>query len=139
VPRHLKITLQVLDQLLVHARAERPRECCGLLAGPQETITEALPTANALESPYGFFVAPAELISSLRGLRGRGLKHLGLYHSHPEGENTPSRIDLEMAFYPACAYVIISPGPLATCPVRAFDLATGHANELAIEAITPSL
>lgn len=138
MPRHLKIAAQVLDQLVFHARADRPRECCGLLAGPQEVITEALPTANALESPREFFIAPPELITNFRALRERGLKHLGIYHSHPDGDNIPSRRDLEMAFYPACAYVIVSPVPFASRPVRAFDLASGQAIEFEIEAITSS-
>jgi proteasome lid subunit RPN8/RPN11 len=138
VARHVKVVTQVIDQLVLHARANQPVECCGLLAGPQEIITEAFPTANALESPYEFFIAPRELIAALRTMRERGLKHLGIYHSHPDSDNSPSRRDLELAFYPSCAYVIISPKACVTRPVRAFEITNGQAVELQVEAITSS-
>jgi proteasome lid subunit RPN8/RPN11 len=135
VRRALRVTAQVLDQIVSHARAEQPLECCGLLAGPQEVITEAFPTANSLDSPHEFFIPPRDLIATLRLFRERGLKHLGIYHSHPEGENAPSRRDIEMAFYPSCAYMIVCPKPSATRPVRSFTIVNGQVMELEIETI----
>ena len=136
--RTLKVTVQVLERVVSHARAEQPAECCGLLAGPQEVITEVFPTANALASPLEYFIAPHDLIATFRALRQRELKHLGIYHSHPQGENSPSRRDIEMAFYPSCAYFIISPKLSAPRPVRAFDIANGRVDELEIETIASS-
>jgi [CysO sulfur-carrier protein]-S-L-cysteine hydrolase len=131
----LKFTERVLHQIQSHARAEQPLECCGLLAGPQEVITETFPTKNALASPHDFWIDPRELITTLRTLRERGLKHLGIYHSHPQSENTPSSRDIELAFYPSCAYVIICPKPSAPRPVRAFTITNDRAMELEIESV----
>jgi [CysO sulfur-carrier protein]-S-L-cysteine hydrolase len=125
----------VLDHILSRARAELPFECCGLLAGPQEIITEAFALANTLRSAHEFFIGPRDLIATFRIFRERGLKHLGIYHSHPKGENRPSRRDIEMAFYPSCAYLIISPQPSAARPIRAFNLVNGQVTELEIQTV----
>jgi [CysO sulfur-carrier protein]-S-L-cysteine hydrolase len=135
--RCLSVAAQVMDQLVLSARADQPLECCGLLGGPHEAITEIFPTTNALESQHEFFIAPRELIAVLRMLRERGLRHLGIYHSHPDGDNTPSRRDIAMAFYPSCAYVIVSPKPHAARPVRAFQITNGNVTELEIQAVFP--
>jgi proteasome lid subunit RPN8/RPN11 len=41
-------------------------------------------------------------------IRAARLELLGIYHSHPEGENKPSPTDIARAFYPDAAYFIIS-------------------------------
>ena len=67
-----------------------------------------------------------------KGGNRQALEHLGIYHSHPQGENSPSSIDLERAFYPEVAYLIISPYPAASPPIRAFTISEGQARELQI-------
>ncbi len=130
----VKVRSPVLARILAHARADWPLECCGLLAGRHEVITDIFPTANALGSPREFFIAPPELASTFRAIRQLRLKHLGIYHSHPEGENAPSRRDIEMAFYPSCAYFVVSPKARVSC-IRAFRISNGQAAELEIEIL----
>lgn len=132
--RTVRIYASAMDTMREHARASLPKECCGLLAGSEGVISHALPLANALDSERAFFADPAELIGALRGLRSRGLKHLGIYHSHPSSENVPSRRDVEMAFYPDCAHFIISPRAPFERQVRAFNIERGNVTELSIEA-----
>lgn len=115
-----------------HAQASAPKECCGLLAGTDNAVTHSFPVSNALASEREFFADPAELIETLRALRERGLKHQGIYHSHPSSENFPSRRDVEMAFYPDCAHFIISPAALFERQVRAFRIEDGRIDELSI-------
>jgi proteasome lid subunit RPN8/RPN11 len=64
-----------------------------------------------------------------------GLEHLGIYHSHPTGENVPSPRDIERALYPDAAYLIVSSQPRAARPVRAFTIREGNVNELVIERV----
>ena len=40
----------------------------------------------------------------MREMRAAGLELLGIYHSHPNGENEPSPRDVELAYYPEAAY-----------------------------------
>lgn len=125
----------VLNAMLEQARAELPYECCGLLGGTEAEITDVFPTANALTSESEYFIAPGELIATLRLIRERGLRHRGIYHSHPRGQNFPSRRDLETAYYPACAYFIISPAATVQQQVRAFEIRGGSSAELRIEPV----
>jgi proteasome lid subunit RPN8/RPN11 len=68
-------------------------------------------------------------------MRSEGLQHLGIYHSHPKGENTPSLTDLQLAFYPDAAYVIVSPNAHSTKPVRAFRIIEAGVQELSLEIV----
>lgn len=128
----VSIQASVLDAMREHARASVPKECCGLLAGSDGAVTHSFPVANVLASEREFFADPAELISTLRALRDRGLKHQGIYHSHPSSENFPSSRDREMAFYPDCAHFIISPSAPFERQVRAFEIQNCHVTELEI-------
>lgn len=111
------------------------QECCGLLAGREGIITRILPARNALESATAFEIAPAELFQLMRQIRGEDLEMLGIYHSHPRGENRPSPRDIESAFYSDSAYFIVSPLADAAQPVRAFSIRDGRFTELQIETV----
>jgi proteasome lid subunit RPN8/RPN11 len=124
-----------LDEMLEHARARPEIECCGLLAGRDAIITDVFAARNELESATAFSIAPRELFRIFRRMRKLRLDHLGIYHSHPAGENVPSRRDLEQAYYPAAAYFILSPQPGATRPARAFRMVEGTFEECAIEVL----
>lgn len=132
----VRISSAVLDTLLAHARREGALECCGLLAGRDGVISTALPARNALASETSFEIAPAELFEMFRLMRARGLEHMGIYHSHPVGENAPSSRDIGKAYYPGVAYFIISPTPGASNAVRAFAIQEDAAEELPIEVVS---
>lgn len=108
--------------LVEEARRSRPNECCGLLGGHEHTVKEILPANNALASPTAFEIAPRELFEHMRRLRNKKLQFVGIFHSHPAGDNAPSARDRERAYYPEAAYVIVSPLADALKPVRAFRL-----------------
>ena len=85
-----------------------------------------------MQSASAYEIAPLELFSLFRRMREQSLDHLGIYHSHPRGENVPSRRDIEAAYYPDTAYFIISPRQDAARPVRAFEIRDGQVRELEI-------
>jgi proteasome lid subunit RPN8/RPN11 len=117
-------------------RQEPDRECCGLLAGREGIITHVFPTENVASDPArNYEVAPREIIRLMREFRSAGLEFLGIYHSHPHGENQPSARDIEQAYYSEEDYFIISPRPAAPKPVRAFSIRGGRATELEIEIV----
>ena len=118
------------------AQRERGRECCGLLAGHEGTITHAFSTENVASDPArNYEIAPWEIIRLMREFRAAGLEFLGIYHSHPNGENEPSPRDVELAYYSEEAYFIISPRPDTPKPVRAFSIRDGRPTELEIEIV----
>lgn len=131
----VRITRTALDRLLAEARANPSIECCGLLAGRDGVISAVLQAKNALQSASAYEISPEELFALFRRMRSEELEHLGIYHSHPKGENFPSPSDLERAFYPDAAYFIICPNAAASRPVRAFRIIEGRAREFLLELI----
>jgi proteasome lid subunit RPN8/RPN11 len=107
-----------------------------MLTGRGGMITCAFPAANAAKDPATTYeIAPKELFQLTRQIRAAGLELLGIYHSHPNGQNEPSARDIEQAYYPDVAYFIVSPLSDAKKPLRAFSIAEGQVSELKIQII----
>jgi proteasome lid subunit RPN8/RPN11 len=99
----VRVAPDVLAAIESHARAEAPRECCGLLLGtlpPASTwpeIHRAEPTRNLAIRPTRYDIDPADHFRILRDARRSGLAVLGAYHSHPASPPVPSPTDLAEA------------------------------------------
>ena len=129
---------KVYGQLLKHARRQPHRECCGILAGQDGLITQAFPAKNVAADPVrNYLIAPREIARLMVELRKRRLEFLGIYHSHPHwmDTNEPSANDIALAGYSEKIYVIVTPRPYATTPIRAFSIRGGRAMELEIEVL----
>ena len=124
-------------QDLLHATNLLPNECHLVIdleyLDPDTVISAVFPARNALQSATAYEVAPEELFALFRRMRSEGLEHLGIYHSHPQGENFPSPSDLERAFYPDAAYFIVSQNAAVFRPIRAFRIREGRAREILLE------
>ena len=129
----VRVRREIISRIREETRMAANQECCGLLAGRDGIITRILPARNAFESATAFEIAPAELFQLMRQIRGEDMEMLGIYHSHPRGENRPSPRDIESAFYSEAAYFIVSPLADAAQPVRAFSIRDGRFTELQIE------
>lgn len=132
---NLRLSRSLLETLLEEARRSLPHECCGLLGGQGREVTRIFPATNTLASPVAYEISPRELFDLFRRLRAERLELVGIYHSHPAGENAPSARDRERAYYPDVTYVILSPNPAQARPLRAFLLAEGLLEELAVEVV----
>lgn len=94
----LEVTSGVMATLREEAAQAHPLECCGLLLGQGNHITDAMPAANVHSRPERHFeIDPAALIAAHRAARAGGLDVLGYYHSHPVGIAAPSATDRELA------------------------------------------
>jgi proteasome lid subunit RPN8/RPN11 len=134
VPRQIRIQKKVLEQLVRQSKRELQQECCGLLAGRDGTLNKVFPARNAAEDKTkNYEIAPEELFGLMREIRSAGLELMGIYHSHPNGNNEPSPRDIQRAYYRGTAYFILSPQSGALHPVRVFAIRDGCATELEIE------
>ena len=93
-----------------------------MLGGKDGVVKEIFPSTNSLASPTAYEISPEELFAHFRAMREQKFSLVAIYHSHPQGENTPSRRDRERAYYPDAAYIILSPVESVEKPVRAFRL-----------------
>lgn len=131
----LELPRTLWQALLEEARRCVPQECCGLLGGRGHRVTKIFPATNQQASPVAYEIAPRELFGIFRQLRAETLELVGIYHSHPSGDNTPSPRDRELAYYPEAAYVIVSPQAGMPRPVRAFLLSPDAVWELRVEIV----
>ena len=75
-----------------HAKAAKPIESCGYLAGTKDTITHFYPMTNIDQSPEHFSFDPKEQFQVVKDARTNNLTLISVYHSHPE---TPARLSEE--------------------------------------------
>lgn len=132
----VRVRREILVKMQEEAAKTPEQECCGLLAGRGGIISEIFRARNAHANPAtGYEIAPRELFQLMREMRAQDLQLLGIYHSHPRGENRPSPTDIGQAFYPDTLYVILSPLPGTPQPIRAFLICDGEATEMTIEIV----
>jgi proteasome lid subunit RPN8/RPN11 len=132
----IRVQRKVSEELGKLALREPAFERCGLLAGRDGVITDVFPAENVASDPAkNYEIAPKEIFRMMREFRAAGIEFLGIYHSHPNGENEPSARDIELAYYSEEAYFILSPRPDAAKPARAFSIRDGRATELEIRIV----
>ena len=88
------------DELIAHARAAAPLECCGLLAGTAAGVaTTRFPIGNDAASATEYETNARDLLAAFRAIRARELELLAIYHSHPTSAALPSSRDIERNTY----------------------------------------
>jgi proteasome lid subunit RPN8/RPN11 len=107
--RYLWLTDEQARVIAGHARAEAPRETCGIIGGVDGQAKRIIPAANVAAEPLHMYTLdPAALVKAAMELRADGLEIIGFYHSHPESAPRPSQTDIRLASYPDTAYLIVS-------------------------------
>ena len=132
------IAPEVLAAIVRHARRERPKECCGLLVGRRGRVMWAVAMRNVADSRVRYRIDDAAHIEVRRVLRGFGppLAIVGVYHSHPAGDASPSETDVLEAMYPDWVQVIV--GLKGRTAVRAFRIRNGRVRALRIRKLPRS-
>lgn len=119
----LVIPQAILDDMVAHAKELAPYECCGLLAGTDQTVTKiyriknvvALEGAQQLASfdsakiahlerlspaeraEIAFVMDAQDLAMAQKDMRRNGLTLQVVYHSHPHDPARPSVTDIKIA------------------------------------------
>jgi proteasome lid subunit RPN8/RPN11 len=105
----VRISSELLDQLIAAAAASPDAEICGLLLGTAYGVTAARPAANISSDPARRFeIDPAALIAAHRESRSGGATVVGSYHSHPTGLAEPSACDAELAAADGAIWLILT-------------------------------
>jgi len=134
VPRTVRLTPELVEQLLAHARRDHPDEACGVIAGPDySTPTRFIPMVNAARSPTFYEFDSADLLRLYREMDDRDEVPSVIYHSHTATEAYPSRTDIAYASEPDAHYVLVSTrecgngeGPYE---LRSFHIVDGQVTE----------
>jgi [CysO sulfur-carrier protein]-S-L-cysteine hydrolase len=123
----------MVDEMVAHARAEAPNECCGMIAGRDGTATSIHRARNAEESPLRYVIHPTDQLRIMEEIEERGEELAAIYHSHTGSPAYPSQTDVNLAEnWPDPLYVICSLADREP-EVRAFAIRDGEVEEVALE------
>jgi [CysO sulfur-carrier protein]-S-L-cysteine hydrolase len=120
----MKISKQLIDEMVSHAREDLPNECCGMIGGRDGAAGRVVRVENAAASPLRYEMDPQGQYDALKEIEDSGEELVAIYHSHTRSAAYPSQTDVnEAVMWPEQVYVIVSLADEGAPDVKAFDLA----------------
>ncbi len=120
----MKISKNLIDEMVAHAREDLPNECCGMIGGREGEAMRVVRVENAAASPLRYEMDPQGQYDALKAIEDAGEELIGIYHSHTRSAAYPSQTDVnEARMWPEQAYVIVSLEDEEAPDVKAYDLA----------------
>jgi [CysO sulfur-carrier protein]-S-L-cysteine hydrolase len=105
----MKISKNLIDEMVSHAREDLPNECCGMIGGRDGEATRVVRVENAAASPLRYEMDPQEQYDALKAIEDAGGELLAIYHSHTKSAAYPSQTDVNQAVaWPEQVYLIVS-------------------------------
>jgi proteasome lid subunit RPN8/RPN11 len=142
-PKSFQLTAAIAAAIRAHARAESPREACGIIIGTAEAASGGValrwePTRNSLGSPTLYEIDATELLRISLAADDADEAIWGIVHSHVASKAEPSSTDVLVAGYPDALYLIVSlarghAAPDSAPGIRAWWILDGEAHEVALE------
>jgi [CysO sulfur-carrier protein]-S-L-cysteine hydrolase len=104
----MRIPQALVDEMVAHARAEDPNECCGLVSSRTGDAVKVYRTTNTEASRFRFVIDPSEQLRIYNEIEDAGLDLGAIYHSHTRSEPYPSQTDINFAKdWPGVLWIII--------------------------------
>jgi [CysO sulfur-carrier protein]-S-L-cysteine hydrolase len=127
----------LLDELIGHAVAEAPNECCGVVSvahGDPPLAVAVHRLRNTAASPLRFEVDPLEHLRVEEAIDDAGHRLGAIYHSHTRTAPYPSQTDINFAVnWGGVEWIIIGVADLEGPDVRSYLIAGGEVTEVPIE------
>ena len=118
--RALLLPEDITAEIILHAKDEAPNECCGVLLGKGDAVSEVRRARNVKASPVEYELDPKEHVNILRAADDARLDVVGFYHSHTFSEAYPSITDISKMSDWGYFYLIASLADAAAPVVRAY-------------------
>ena len=120
----MKISQQLIDEMVAHAREDLPNECCGMIGGRDGEATRVVRVSNSAASPLRYEMDPQGQYDALKSIEDAGEDLVAIYHSHTRSAAYPSQTDVnEAVMWPEQVYVIVSLADSEAPDVKGFTLA----------------
>ena len=128
----MRISRELLDDVIAHARADAPNECCGMIASRDGEAVAVHRARNRAASPLRYEIDGMEQYQLQTAIEDAGNDLGAIYHSHTRSAPYPSQTDINLALtrdgahelFPGTLYVIV--GVAEDEPeVRAFAIEAG--------------
>ena len=126
----MRIAKNLYEEMVAHARAEAPNECCGLIASLDGMAVAVHPAVNLAASPLRYEVDPGEQYRIMMAIEDAGQELGAIYHSHTRSAPYPSQTDINLAFHPEALYVIVGLAAGDTADVRAYSIRRGEVSQV---------
>jgi proteasome lid subunit RPN8/RPN11 len=142
----MRISRELLDDVLAHARAESPNECCGMIASRNGEAVAVHRARNVAEDPVKLYVMDSrEQYRIQNEIEDAGFDLGAIYHSHPASVPEPSPTDKRLAAigdgdnrrlaYPGTLYIIVGLADPAEPDVRAWSIELDEVSPVALEVV----
>ncbi len=136
----MKISQQLLDEVVAHALEDPGNEVCGLIAvgaTPDDgvrTATRVYRAVNIHASPLKFEIDPIEQLRLNTEIEDQGWEMGGLYHSHVRSAPYPSQTDISFAaMLGEVEWVIVGLAAGREPEVRSYRIDGGRVREVPLE------
>jgi [CysO sulfur-carrier protein]-S-L-cysteine hydrolase len=104
----MRITPDLYEQMVAHARDESPNECCGMVATRGDEVVKVYRTTNVEASPFRFVIDGAEQLRVYNEIESAELDLGAIYHSHTRTEPRPSQTDINFSqAWPGVLWIIV--------------------------------
>jgi proteasome lid subunit RPN8/RPN11 len=139
----MDIAPDLLEQIVAHARAEAPNECCGVVAVPigergdeRARAMSVRAARNIHASPKRFEIDGKDVLAATRAFEERGWEIGGIYHSHTHTVPHPSQTDLNFAaHWPGVEWIIVGLAEPDRPEIRSYLIEEGTVREVEIGQI----
>ena len=131
----MRISKELYDQMVEHARAEAPNECCGMVATRGEDAVAVYPAENSAHSPLRYEIDGPEQYRIQMAIDDADLDLGAIYHSHTRSEPYPSQTDINLAFYPDSLYIIVGLASGPEAKVRAYTIRDGQVEDAELTVV----
>ena len=128
----MRISRELLDEMVAHAAQDAPNECCGMIATRDGEAVTVHRATNAAASPLRYEIDGAEQYRIQMAIDDADLDLGAIYHSHTRSAPYPSQTDINLAFYPEAVYVIVGVAG-EEADVRAFEIRDGQVCDAELE------
>jgi [CysO sulfur-carrier protein]-S-L-cysteine hydrolase len=128
----MRIARSLLEEIVQHARADAPDECCGMFGIEDDAVVAVYPTENIHHSPQRFEIDGRDVMRITDEVEDRGMA-LGLYHSHTMSRAYPSQTDVNFAQnWPGVVWLIVSMADPDAPALRAYTITGAEIEEVAL-------
>jgi proteasome lid subunit RPN8/RPN11 len=139
----MDIAVELLEQILAHAREEAPNECCGVVAvaptsgsGTTAQAQRVHRARNTAASPLRFEIDGLEVMGLLDSIEGDDLEIGAIYHSHTRTAPYPSQTDINFAVnWPGVEWIIVGLADPSAPEIRSYLIEGGTVREVEIGQI----
>ncbi len=130
----MRISQDLIDEIVAHSRDDLPNECCGLIGGGGDEVSSVHRARNAAATWLRYELHPTDQLRIMNRLEDDGEELVGIYHSHTKSEAYPSQTDINLAeMWPDPLYLICSLEHADDPVVRAFAIRDGGVEEVDLD------